>query len=313
MAKTWQINDPIAPEDMNRLEVGAEKASGAIQGADFTRAPGTATTGGTSSALTAIIPGFVRSDLAMAVIKLHVDIANNATLNISGTGAAPLYSATGQAVEANAKAGAILSVCYNATNNRYYITGGSGGGSVPAGTTQGTATALTVMPNASFQLVDMAMINIKLHTDIGNAAVIDVGGTGPRGIYTTTGHTVLAGAAVAGSVITLVYNQSNTRFYAIGLSEITAHTVIDTDIRRERWTGDGVKTKFDFVNGSYIVGDNRLLYVNVGAVPQLLGDSYTESSTTSITFAQAPPAGAIIDVLYAYTLFGDGVDFGSWN
>ena len=90
---------------------------------DFVRGSGAATTAGTATALTAVVAGFTLTDFATIKIKLHVDLGNAATLNVGGLGAVPLYDDTGAALLGGAKAGSVLTLNYNQTNNRFYVIG----------------------------------------------------------------------------------------------------------------------------------------------------------------------------------------------
>lgn len=92
-----------------------------------------------------------------------------------------------------------------------------------AAMTNGTATALiATIPNFTYK--DMAVVNIKLHTTIGSEATLNINGLGAKPICAANGKYYLASTAITNSIVTLVYNESQGRFYSIGGSNIEALT-----------------------------------------------------------------------------------------
>jgi hypothetical protein len=101
----------------------------------------TGTTAGTASALTVANTGFTLDDFARIVVKLHADVAANATLNVNSTGAKAIYNNANEQISAGVlKQGSIVMFVYNATNTRWYLV--SGGGSKDP--TYNTVTATTI-------------------------------------------------------------------------------------------------------------------------------------------------------------------------
>ena len=79
--------------------------------------PFKATTAGTASALTAT--GLPETDGKKAQLKLHIDIADGATLN-----GKPILTSAGEAIAAGATAGSYLELVYNASAASWYQIGG---------------------------------------------------------------------------------------------------------------------------------------------------------------------------------------------
>ena len=305
------MNEIIMPADANMWDLASDQAAAAIPKTDFMRAHGATTTGGSGAAFTANVSNFTLADMNGLTVKLHADMQYGATINANGLGAKGIYTSNGQLVLPQVKAGAIVTLIYNLANDRFYLLGAGSGGDVTA-VTGGTSTALTAT-SSGYVLSDMRSISLKLHTDIGQSATININGVGAKGIFTCTGQPVHDKAAIAGSIVLLAYNQAQDRFYVLGMAETTGSTtIIDSAIRRERWTGDGLQTVFDFTNGRYALGGNRLLVVSAGGMIRYLGVDYTETSPTAITFSEAPPDGAIVEVNYIENFYGDTIDAGEF-
>lgn len=79
--------------------------------------PFKATTSGTASALT--VEGLPETDGKKAQLKLHIDIADGATLN-----GKPILTSAGEAIAAGAKAGSYMELVYNASAASWYQIGG---------------------------------------------------------------------------------------------------------------------------------------------------------------------------------------------
>ena len=71
-----------------------------------------ATSTGTGAALEVTMPYFTLKDQYVIYLRLHEDVANNATLNVNRTGDYPIY-VNDTPITAGAAAGTILSLCYN--------------------------------------------------------------------------------------------------------------------------------------------------------------------------------------------------------
>lgn len=64
----------------------------------------------------------------------------------------------------------------------------------------------------------------------------------------------------------------------------------ETTINSQTFTATQGQTVFTLANGSYVVGDNHLK-VWVGGVPQIIGQGFTETSSTSFTLSEGVDAG----------------------
>lgn len=82
--------------------------------------PFKATTSGTASALT--VEGLPETDGGKAQLKLHIDIADGATLN-----GKPILTSAGEAIANGAKAGSYMELVYNASAASWYQIGGGAG------------------------------------------------------------------------------------------------------------------------------------------------------------------------------------------
>ncbi len=81
-------------------------------------------TAGNKSALTATVDKLTELAEGMTVtLKLHTNIGSNATLNINGTGAVPIYTMNDRPVKIGSRAGAYLNLVYNAELSRWYLIG----------------------------------------------------------------------------------------------------------------------------------------------------------------------------------------------
>lgn len=187
--------------------------------------------------------------------------------------------------------------------------------------TSGTATNLTAIKDG-FVLKDRGVLTVKLHVNIGNAATLSVNGAAAAGIYTSNGTTVIADTIAKDAIVAMIFNAGNSRWYILGGGGgggVTATTLIDTANRRESFTGDGATKVFNFINGTYQLGANRVIVVAVsGIIQQMISaqapnGSWRENSNKSIAFSIAPPAGAIIDVYYIDHVYGDNINLGNWS
>ena len=82
------------------------------------------TTEGTGNALTLQASGFTLADMQPVLAKLHTDLLDEPSININGTGAKPIYNSDGTKLCAGAKSGAVLQLCYEAGEQRFYVVGG---------------------------------------------------------------------------------------------------------------------------------------------------------------------------------------------
>ncbi len=78
-------------------------------------------TTGTASAL--VVEGLILADKIRIQIKLHVAIADNATLN-----GKPILTSEGENISSGAVAGSFLLLAYNENRDSWFQIGGSGGG-----------------------------------------------------------------------------------------------------------------------------------------------------------------------------------------
>ena len=79
------------------------------------------TAGGTTSALTLAQEGFALVDGAEVRIKSTYNLAGGATLNVNGTGAKTIYTASGQEVKGGIKAGVWMILVYSSALDGYVI------------------------------------------------------------------------------------------------------------------------------------------------------------------------------------------------
>lgn len=131
------------------------------------------TTTGTASALLLSQGNFVLQDGACVRIKLHVNIAASATLNINGTGAKPIVDSKGVPVKAGAVAGAWLTLIYN--GNSFTLQG-------EGGTATYTATVTTAWNGTSAPYTQTVTVAGILSSDIADIAPV----------YDTTLETAIA-------------------------------------------------------------------------------------------------------------------------
>ena len=80
------------------------------------------------------------------------------------------------------------------------------------GVTSGTATALTLVYD-DFVLEDFAKVIAKLHVDNGASVTFNVNSTGAIPVYNSAGEVLSAGVIKQGSIVILVYNATNNRWY----------------------------------------------------------------------------------------------------
>ena len=70
---------------------------------------------GAGDALVVAIDGFALEDGATIRVKLNADLANGATINVSGTGAKSIITTDGKSVSEGPKADSYISLIYNGT------------------------------------------------------------------------------------------------------------------------------------------------------------------------------------------------------
>lgn len=141
IATTNQI--PAAVTIANNLtETAPGKALDATQGKELKELISTkltkfvGTTTGTGSALTATISGATLSDFVNVQVKLHADIADNATFNLNSLGAKPILLNTGEPITAGAVAGAFINLIYStASSGAWYLLDNVVPESIPDGAT----------------------------------------------------------------------------------------------------------------------------------------------------------------------------------
>lgn len=80
----------------------------------------TALSQGSSTELKLVIPEYILSDTNNIHLRLHVDIAPNATLKINDNPAFPIYNGNNR-VQAGPVAGDIINLSFNSLDNRFYI------------------------------------------------------------------------------------------------------------------------------------------------------------------------------------------------
>jgi hypothetical protein len=230
--KNWILDDPITPDDLNRLELAIAQAN--LGG----------TTTGTATNLTAAIDGFTLVDYASAVIKTHVDLNANATLNVNGAGAVPLFTSNGTPVSAGTvKAGSVIQVIYNASNSRFYILGGGGVGYEPVNKAGDTMTGSlkidTTIPYILFTEHSAGHDNeqIRIVSNSGQLLIQDLGN---NGVWTkdiikinrATGETLFNGYVVRTGLNTLDDGFGNTNLV----------TTFTATIPTTGWTGSAPYT-----------------------------------------------------------------------
>lgn len=83
-------------------------------------------TEGSSANLKVVLDGYDLVDMAQLTLKLHVAIADNATLQVNDGQACEIRTSDGSRITAGAVAGSILPLCYNKNQNVFYVIGGGG-------------------------------------------------------------------------------------------------------------------------------------------------------------------------------------------
>lgn len=90
------------------------------------------------------------------------------------------------------------------------------------GTTAGTATALTVTITGA-TLDDFTNIQVRLHTDIGAGATLNLNGLGAKPIY-TSGNVAVGAGSLTGSMLNLIYNATLSRWCLLDILSISKYT-----------------------------------------------------------------------------------------
>ena len=117
---------------------------------------------GTTSALTLAGPGFLLKDMARCILRLSSGCAANATLNVQGTGAIPIYETPTARITAK-DADVMLSMIYVASGNRWLCL------------------SIIATPPAGAEYTSAGTHSYKVPTGITQLKVLLVGGGGGGG------------------------------------------------------------------------------------------------------------------------------------
>jgi hypothetical protein len=86
----------------------------------------------------------------------------------------------------------------------------------PLTSTSGDATSMSATIDGWTGDKDMSIVNIKLASDIGAMATLNINNLGAVPIYKNSGEQPKAAEFKSGSILTLILNTSNNRFYVVG-------------------------------------------------------------------------------------------------
>lgn len=169
---------------------------------------------GNGRAYTATVAGLAAvTNGTPILLKLHADCADNATLNVNGAGAKPLFMGDAAVTEASLTANNIYQVVFDSTDNRWYVVGSYGGGrsdAIAGGygvcNTYGlTASKVVDIPNVTLEVG--TPITVKFVNAVPKEATLNVSGTGPVPIF-YRGKALEDKIIYAGDLITFVYDGS---------------------------------------------------------------------------------------------------------
>lgn len=124
-------------------------------------------------------------------------------------------------------------------------------------------------------------------------------------VLTATSGTAATWQAPTGGVTSIVAGTNVTISPLGGTGAVTINTTaVAASYARTSATGDETTTVFTVP--TYVLGNNSLLIFNDGVLMKPTVD-YTETSTTSITFAAAPVTGATLSFIVTSTAAGSGI------
>jgi hypothetical protein len=151
-------------ENMRKIDTFAGSIAPAgnppINSQEYDRTPApVSTVSGDATSITSTVTGWTgSSDMSVINIKLAQDIGEAATLNVNGLGAVPIYKNNGNQPSAGEyKAGAILTLILNTSNNRFYVIGDGGNKTIlPIGNVvyKGTVASTSNLPTSGMSQGD---------------------------------------------------------------------------------------------------------------------------------------------------------------
>lgn len=209
---------------------------------------GVCSTAAGTAAKTVEIEGFKLREGAVVHVKFtNANSASNPTLNVSGTGAKPMYRYGTTALSTGTTttgwyAGCIQVFVYDGTgwvrdywNNSTYSNAGLGQGygtcTTAAETVDKTATL------SSYALSTGGIVAIKFSNDVCANATLDVNSKGAKAIY-YRGAAITDGVIKAGDIATFIYS---TNYYLISIDGPSASVGIITDEEIDEICGGAIQ------------------------------------------------------------------------
>lgn len=217
--------------------VATQSANGLLSSADKLKLDniGYAVTAGTTSAYTASVTGATLSSGTLIALRFNAANAANATLNLNGLGAKPIYY-KGAAITAGiAPANAVLLLVYDTSqvstgawhcvysynSNTTYTNASLGQGygtcSTPA------ATVAKVVTCANYALTAGGIVVVKFTNAVPANATMNVNSKGAKSIY-YKGAAITANIIKAGDTAAFVYDGTRYQLFAIDREDNTTYT-----------------------------------------------------------------------------------------
>ncbi len=239
---------------------------------------GYATTAGTGSAYTATLPsGFVLENGARVMLKVHVANAENATLNINGTGAKIIrrnssYGVAGGQMYNNS----VVVLIYNSSDDSYYLINASGKGTVSELLDGSGVVSSTWSPSA---------IKLGILT-YGGAIVTTAGTSSAYTISDTTNYTSTLANLNAGTKVVVKMHLANAAGATLNLNGIGAKAIYfnDAPITEGLLQGDGTYTLvYDDTNW------NVVMTPNAGTIPLPTAECLDSDKSCVLRFGTFTP------------------------
>lgn len=243
VAKTDITNLGIPAQDTT-YSAATEAKDGLMSSTDkaivdnlYARIAGYAVTGGTTSAYTASIDGVELTHGTTIVLRFNANNAANATLNLNGLGAKPIYY-KGTAVGASrCPANAVMMLVYDTTQvttgawhtiysydaNSTYSNAGLGTG---YGTcTTAAATVAKVVSLSSYALSTGGIVSVNFTYAVPANATMNINNKGAKAIH-YRGSAITGGIIETGDTATFIYDGSKYHLIAIDKKIVDATTSV---------------------------------------------------------------------------------------
>ena len=266
---------------------------------------GVCTTAAATAAKTVEIEGFELVVGAMVIVKFdNANSASNPTLNVSGTGAKPMYRYGTTAISTGTTttgwyADSIQLFVYDGTgwirdywNNTTYSNVSLGQGYATCSTAEATVAKTATL--SSYALTTGGIVAVKFTYAVPASATLNINSKGAKAIY-HRGAAITAGVIKAGDIATFMYDGTQTQYHLLTVDrdENTTYSAAGTNLGLVKSGGD-----VTISSGVITVNDDSHNHVisNIDGLQSALDGKLSKSGTAAM--ATADGAGNVITFTY---------------